>query len=107
MEDEIAISEWNRFLSTKDKATVKIRHYFWATQYIMITISLTLIYLFSFALLWDQIFINKPQYTEIYNKIIFAAFLGGCFTDISHNDYSNDATPFYVVLMLLIMEKCA
>jgi hypothetical protein len=43
----------------------------------------------------------------VANQIIFAAFLAGCYTDVSTNDYFYAASPFYVILVLLVFEKLA
>ena len=41
------------------------------------------------------------------NEIIFAAFLAGCYTDVTQNEYFVQASPFYVILALLVCEKMA
>lgn len=50
--DDDAIVEYNSFYSKVDQVTVKSRHTFWIVQYVIITIAITSIYLFSFATFW-------------------------------------------------------
>jgi hypothetical protein len=50
--DVEAIQEYNSFYTNIEKVTVKNRHYFWVTQFVMITVSITMIYSFSFIEFW-------------------------------------------------------
>jgi hypothetical protein len=73
----------------------------------MIAIFITLIYFFSFAQFWRSSWSTNPISQELSNKIIFAAFMAGCYTDVLQNDYLRDISPFYVILALLVCERIA
>jgi hypothetical protein len=101
--DDDAIKELTSFYSSIDKVTVEIRHYFWVTQFVLITISLTVIYLTSFVP--AQYSPTFPFSETVYNKFVFVAFVAGCFSD--NNNYWQNAGPFYVVLVIMVCEKLA
>lgn len=106
--DEEAIAEYKSFYNSIERVTVKNRHYFWVTQYVMIAVSITLIYCFSFVEFWRNTYNSDPIFSSyVSNEIIFAAFLAGCYTDVSTNNYFQESSPFYVILVLLVFEKLA
>ena len=105
--DEEAITEFKTFYNNIDKVTVTMRHYFWVTQFILVMIAITMIYFFSFAQFWEASANFNPLSQETANRVIFIAFFAGCYTDIVTNNYFKDISPFYAVLVLLIIEKLA
>lgn len=66
--DDDAIIEYNGFFSSIDKVTVQNRHIFWVTQFVAITVSITLIYSFSFIQFWRDTNNNVPIFSaEVSN----------------------------------------
>ena len=87
MTDEEAITEYTSFYKSIDKVTLENRHFFWVTQYVLIAIFITLIYFVSFAQFWNITWSDNPISQMVANEIIFAAFLAGCYTDVTQNEY--------------------
>ena len=74
---------------------------------VLLIIGLSLIYISSFAHLYDDTVTTSPFSTKTKQDLIFFFFWAGVYTDNKYGSYASAVYPFYVVLILLIIERLA
>ena len=73
---------------------------------IMLIIGLALVYISSFAHLYEP-GSDNPFSDSVKQQILFLFFWGGVYSDLDYQTYIQSVYPFYILMILLIMERLA
>ena len=91
--DEQAIEEYKLYKKSIHLVTLQSRGFYWATQYIILTISFTLVYLGAFVPTsyafppgapTPTTIVSPIQNQEKSNKVLFLLFTSGFYSDINN-----------------------
>ena len=100
------IEEFGEFGSEIHKVTLKSRYFSWLCLMILNIIGLALIYISSFAHLYDSS--SSTSFSEdTKERLTFLFFWAGVYSDNTFVTYAESCYPFYVLLILLILERLA
>jgi len=89
--DEQAIEEYKLYKQSIHLVTLQSRGFYWATQYIILIISFTLVYLgafvptsYGFPPNSPTTYVSPIQDQEKSNKVLFLLFTSGFYSDIAN-----------------------
>jgi hypothetical protein len=106
--DEEVTKEFDRFHGEIHQVSLKSRHFAWYSMMILLIVGLGLIYVSSFAHLHETSSSSTSPFSEDTRKrLLFLFFWGGVYSDYDYGTYARSTYPFYILMLLLIMERLA
>ena len=106
MTDLEVIKEFDRFHGEIHQVSLKSRHFAWFSMMILLIVGLGLIYVSSFAHLYEST-TTSPFSESTRQRIMFLFFWGGVYSDFDYGTYARSTYPFYILMVLLIIERLA
>ena len=105
--NEEVLSIFAQYKREIPKVILKPRYTLWLSYCVLTIMALLLIYISSFAHLYDTSEQESPLSEKTKQKIVFLFFWMGVYADNDNVDYLATVYPFYLLLILLIIERLA
>lgn len=105
--NEEVLSILERYKREIPKVILKPRYKLWLSYCVLTIMALLLIYISTFAHLYDTSGQESPLSEKTKQKIVFLFFWTGVYSDNDNVDYLATVYPFYLLLILLILERLA
>jgi len=105
--DEEVLAEFSSFNAQIHKVSLKSRYFAWYSLMILVIVGLGLVYITSFAHLYENSDVVTPFSEHTKQRMMFFFFWAGTYSDDRDASYAAGVYPYYILMLLLIAERLA
>ena len=96
------------FDSKIHQVSLKSRYFAWYSLFILLIIGLLLVYVSSFADLYDTETESESPFSDsTKQRLLFLFFWTGVYSNSDYEDYATSVYPFYIIVLFLVIERLA